>query len=176
MKKFLSVFLITLSFIAIGCNENSIPTVDTSVFEKRIPVQKDTVKRRMPVEQVLTCLGLTREQHISIMNILKESKKCEMECKKEFQDSLRIIRFEYNAKMEKYRRVKKTDEIKKEMEILTFEFRQIQRDLEKEHREKMVLCVKNTHTDIEALLTKDQLTLWNIWKETGKVPCDRVKP
>jgi hypothetical protein len=48
--------------------------------------------------------------------------------------------------------------------------------LEKEYREKMAVCVKNTHTDIEVLLRKDQLTLWNIWKATGKVPCDRVKP
>jgi hypothetical protein len=78
--------------------------------------------------------------------------------------------------MEQYRRVRKTDEIKKEIEILNFEFRQTQRDLEKEYREKMAVCNKNLNTDIETLLRKDQLTLWNLWKATGKVPCDRVKP
>jgi hypothetical protein len=78
--------------------------------------------------------------------------------------------------MEQYRRVRKTDEIKKEIEILNFEFRQTQRDLEKEYKEKITVCVKNTHISIEVLLRKDQLTLWNFWKATGKVPCDRVKP
>jgi hypothetical protein len=124
----------------------------------------------------LPCLGLTREQDSVIRLILKEEKKCSIECKKEFQESIKILRQEYNAKMEKYRRVEKTDEIKKEIEILTFEFRQTQRDLEKEYKSKMAECAKNLNTDIEALLRKDQLTLWNIWKATGKVPCDRVKP
>jgi hypothetical protein len=176
MKHLLSSILLGLSLIVIGCNENTLQTSDTTLFEKRIPIQKDTVKRRIPIEKVLTCLSLTREQHIAIMDILKESKKCEIECKKEFQESIKILRQEYNAKMEKYRRVEKTDEIKKEIEILNFEFRQSQRDLEKEYKLKMAECAKNLNTDIETLLRKDQLTLWNIWKATGKVPCDRVKP
>jgi hypothetical protein len=107
---------------------------------------------------------------------LREEKQCIIECKKEFQESIKILREEYQSKLQKYRRVEKTDEIRKEIEILTFEFRQTQRDLEKEYREKMAVCNKNLNTDIEALLRKDQLTLWNLWKATGKVPCDRVKP
>jgi hypothetical protein len=176
MKRFLSVFLTCLSLIVIGCNENPLPTSDTIIFEKRTPIKKDSVKRRIPIEQVLPCLRLTREQDSVIRLILKEEKECSIECKKEFQESIKTLRQEYNVKLEKYRRVEKTDEIKKEIEILTFEFRQTQRDLEKEYREKMSLCTKNLNTDIEALLRKDQLTLWNIWKATGKVPCDRVKP
>ncbi len=176
MKKFLLFLVFSVSMFVIGCNENPLPTSDTTIFEKRTPVQKDTVKRRIPIEKVLPCLGLTREQDSVIRLILKESKVCEIECKKEFQESIKILRDEYNAKLEKYRGVEKTDEIKKEIEIITFEFRQTQRDLEKEYKLKMAECVKILHTDIEALLRKDQLTLWNLWKATGKVPCDRVKP
>jgi hypothetical protein len=176
MKKFISFLMISLSLVILGCNENPLPTSDTTIFEKRTPIQKDSVKRRIPIEQVLPCLGLTREQDSVIRLILKEEKKCSIECKKEFQESIKTLRQEYNAKMEKYRRVEKTDEIKKEIEIITFEFRQTQRDLEKEYKLKMTECAKNLNTDIEALLRKDQLTLWNIWKATGKVPCDRVKP
>ena len=176
MKKFISFLMISLSLVILGCNENPLPTSDTTIFEKRTPIQKDSVKRRIPIEQVLPCLGLTREQDSVIRLILKEEKKCSIECKKEFQESIKTLRQEYNAKMEKYRRVEKTDEIKKEIEIITFEFRQTQRDLEKEYKLKMAQCAKNLNTDIEALLRKDQLTLWNIWKATGKVPCDRVKP
>jgi len=176
MKQFLSIFLIGLSMVVIGCNENPLPTSDTTIFEKRIPVQKDSVKRRIPIEKVLTCLGLTREQDSVIRLILKESKQCEIECKNEFHDCIKTLRQEYNAKLEKYKGVERTEEIKKEIQTITFEFRQTQRDLEKEYREKMAVCVKNIHTEIEALLRKDQLTLWNLWKATGKVPCDRVKP
>ncbi len=176
MKKFLLLFLISLSIFVVGCNENPLPTSDTTVFEKRTPIQKDTVKRRIPIEKVLPCLGLTREQDSVIRLILKESKQCEIECKNEFQDGIKTLRQEYNAKLEKYKGLERTEEIKKEIQTITFEFRQTQRDLEKEYREKMAVCVKNTHTGIEALFRKDQLTLWNLWKATGKVPCDRVKP
>jgi hypothetical protein len=176
MKKFLLLVIASLSMIVIGCNENPLPTSDTTIFEKRTPVQKDTIKRRIPIEQVLPCLGLTRQQDSVIRLILREEKQCSIECKKEFQESIKILREEYQSKLQKYRRVEKTDEIRKEIEILTFEFRQTQRDLEKEYREKMAVCNKNLNTDIEALLRKDQLTLWNLWKATGKVPCDRVKP
>lgn len=176
MKKFLSLFLISLSIFVVGCNENPLPTSDTTVFEKRTPIQKDTVKRRITIEKVLPCLGLTREQDSVIRLILKESKQCEIECKNEFQDGIKTLRQEYNAKLEKYKGVERTEEIKKEIQMITFEFRQTQRDLEKEYKEKMAVCVKNTYTYIETLLRKDQLTLWNLWKATGKVPCDRVKP
>ena len=176
MKKFLFLLMIGISMFVIGCNENPLPTSDTTIFERRTPVQKDTVKRRIPIEQVLPCLGLTRQQDSVIRLILREEKQCSIECKREFQESIKTLRQEYNVKMEKYRRVEKTDEIRKEIEILNFEFRQTQRDLEKQYREKMAVCNKNLNTDIEALLRKDQLTLWNIWKATGKVPCDRVKP
>jgi len=176
MKKCLGLIVIVFSLVFIGCNENPLLTTDTTIFEKRTPIQKDTVKRRIPIEQVLPCLRLTREQDSVIRLILREEKQCSIECKKEFQESIITLRQEYNAKMEQYRRVRKTDEIKKEIEILNFEFRQTQRDLEKEYKEKITVCVKNTHISIEVLLRKDQLTLWNFWKATGKVPCDRVKP
>lgn len=176
MKRFLFIFSFILSVVFIGCNENPLPTSDTTMFEKRIPIKKDSIKRHIPIEKVLSCLGLTREQHIAIMDVLKEERECQMECKREFHESIQTLRNEYKSKMEQYRRVEKTDEIKKEIDLLTFEFRQTQRDLEKEYREKMAVCVKNTHTDIETLLRRDQLTLWNLWKATGKVPCDRVKP
>ena len=97
-------------------------------------------------------------------------------CKKEFNDAIKTLREDYKSKLEKYRGVEKTDEIKKEIQIITFEFRQTSRDLEKEYRRKMEVCLKNTFTSIEKYLRKDQLTLWNLWKATGKIPCDRVKP
>jgi hypothetical protein len=175
MKQFISILFVSLLFF--GCNENINQPQDISMFEKRTPVtNRDSVKSRVPLYRALECLNLTREQRLVIDSIIREERLCSMECKGEFNDAVQTLREEYRSKMEKYRGVEKTDEIKKEMEILTFEFRQSQRDLEKEHRQKMETCVKNTFVFIEVYLRKDQLTLWNLWKATGKIPCDRVKP
>lgn len=175
MKKFIGFLLVSLFFV--GCNENLNQPQDITMFEKRTPITKrDSVKSRVPLHRALECLNLSREQRLVIDSIIREERLCSMECKGEFNDAVQTLREEYRSKMEKYRGVEKTDEIKKEMEILTFEFRQSQRDLEKEYRQKMETCVKNTLTSIEVFLRKDQLTLWNLWKATGKIPCDRVKP
>jgi len=173
MKKILGLLLISLTMVVIGCTENILPTSENTNFEKRTPIQRDTLKRRMPVEEVLTCLGLTREQHIIIIQLLEQSKECNIECKKEFNDAVKILRQEYNSKLKNYRGVEKTDSIKKEIQIITFEFRQSQKDLENEYRLKMTDCNKTTNSEIEKNLTETQLKLWNIWLATGKIPCER---
>lgn len=175
MKNFISLLFVSLLFV--GCNENLNQPQDISMFEKRTPItNRDSVKNRVPLQKALECLNLTRDQRLVIDSIIREERLCSVECKKEFNDAIKTLREEYKSKLEKYRGVEKTDEIKKEIEILTFEFRQSQKDLEKEYRKKMEKCVKNTFVFIEAILRKDQLTLWNLWKSTGKIPCDRVKP
>lgn len=177
MKMFFNSLFAILIISTIGCNEQTTTPDNSGIYEKRIPIlSKDTTKKNIPLRKVIECLNLTREQRLIIDSILKEEKLCSIECKKEFESSLKIIREEYKAKMQKYREVEKTDEIKKEIEILTFEYRQIQRDLVKEYKNKMALCTNNTLTDIETILRLDQLTLWNLWKATGKIPCERVKP
>ena len=175
MKKFIGLLFISL--LIISCNENLNQPQDISMFEKRTSVtNRDSVKNRVTLQRALGCLNLTREQRLVIDSIIREERICTFECKREFNDAIQTLRDEYKSKLEKYRGVEKTDEIKKEIQILTFEFRQTQKDLEKQYKEKMSLCAKNLNTDIETILRKDQLTLWNLWKATGKVPCDRVKP
>jgi hypothetical protein len=175
MKKIIGLLFVSL--LLFGCNENLNQPQDISMFEKRTPITKrDSLKGRVPLHRALECLNLSREQRLVIDSIIREERVCSMECKQEFNDAVQTLREEYRSKLEKYRGVEKTDEIKKEIEILTFEFRQTQRDLEKEYRIKMETCVKNTLISIEVYLRKDQLTLWNLWKATGKIPCDRVKP
>ena len=175
MKSLISLLFVTLFFVS--CNENINQPQDISMFEKRTPItNRDSVKNRVPLQRALECLNLTREQRLVIDSIIREERICTMECKKEFNDAIKSLQEQHKAKLEKYRGVRKTDEIKKEIEIINFEFRQLHRDLLKEHRLKMEQCVKNTFIHIEAILRLDQLTLWNLWKATGKIPCDRVKP
>ena len=173
MKSFISLFFITLFLF--GCNENINQPQDISMFEKRTPVtNRDSVKNRVPLQRALECLNLTREQRLVIDSIIREERICTIECKKEFNDAIKTLREEYNAKLQKYRGVPVTKENQKEIEIIRFEFRQTQRDIEKEYRIKMEECKKNTFIFIEVILRKDQLTLWNLWKSTGKIPCDRI--
>lgn len=175
MKNFISLLFVSLLFV--GCTENLNQPQDISMFEKRTPVtNRDSVKSRVPFQRALDCLNLTREQRLIIDSIIREERLCSVECKKEFNDAIKTLREEYNAKLQKYRGVPVTNENQKEIEIIRFEFRQTQRDLEKEYRTKMEECRKNVFTSIEKNLRKDQLTLWNLWKSTGKIPCDRVKP
>lgn len=175
MKKFISMLFV--SILLVGCNENINQPQDITMFEKRTPItNRDSVKNRVPLQRALECLNLTREQRLMIDSIIREERICTIECKKEFNDAIKTLREDYKSKLEKYRGVEKTDEIKTEIQLLNFEFRQTSRDLEKEYRRKMEVCVKNTFTSIETYLRKDQLTLWNLWKATGKIPCDRVKP
>lgn len=175
MKSFFSLLFVSLLFV--GCNENLNQPQDISMFEKRTPItNRDSVKNRVPLQKALECLNLTRDQRLVIDSIIREERLCSVECKKEFNDAIKTLREEYKSKLEKYRGVPVTKENQKEIEILTFEFRQSQKDLEKEYRKKMEQCVKNTMASIEVFLRKDQLTLWNLWKATGKIPCDRVKP
>ena len=175
MKKFISMLFV--SILLVGCNENINQPQDITMFEKRTPVtNRDSVKNRVPLQRALECLNISREQRVVIDSIIREERICTIECKKEFNDVIKTLREDYKSKLEKYRGVEKTDGIKKEIQIITFEFRQTSRDLEKEYRRKMEVCLKNTFTSIETYLRKDQLTLWNLWKATGKIPCDRVKP
>ena len=177
MKKLIGILSVLILVSFLGCEQNTTQPQDLSIFEKRVPVSKnDSLKNRVPLTKALECLNLTREQRIVIDSILKEHNQCVANCKIELNESIKTLREEYKSKIEKYRGVEKTDEIKKEIEIINFEYRQTQKDLQKEYREKMAECVKILHTDIEALLRNDQLTLWNLWKVTGKIPCNFTKP
>lgn len=175
-KFFISIFLI-LSMVTIGCNEQTTTPDNTQLFEKRLPISSNNrVKNTIPFQRALECLNLTREQRLVIDSIIREEKNCSIECKKEFQDALKIIEEDHKAKLQKYRGLPVTDENQKEIEIINYEFSQLRRDLTKEYRLKMTECKKTTFGYIEAILRKDQLTLWNLWKSTGKIPCERTKP
>ena len=175
MKKVFSIIAIMVSMVLVGCGDITQQPTDISFAEKRTPIQKDTVKRRIPIEKVLPCLGLTREQDSVIRLILKEEKECSILCKKEFNESVKTLREQYNSKLSDYRGKEKDSLIRKEIEIINFEFRQTLRDLEKEYKLKMKECNDNLYLKIEGILTERQLIAWKQWKETGKLPCDRIK-
>ena len=99
MKRIIGLVLVSLFFV--GCGETLNQPQDTSMFEKRTPVtNRDSVKNRVPLQRALECLNLTREQRLIIDSILREEKICSMECKKELNESIKILREEYKSKIE----------------------------------------------------------------------------
>lgn len=183
MKTFFSVMLSIVFLSFFGCKEQTTSIDGGVAFEKRIlistndSIKRDSIKtnRRIPVEAVVSCLNLTRQQDSIIRRFILESKRCEIDCKKKFNDDVNILRRDYNSKLSEYKGVVKDSLIKKQIEIITFEFRQTLRDLEKEHQRRMEECKKLLYLNIESNLNEKQLILWNIWKSTGKIPC-QLKP
>lgn len=177
MNKFISCLTIIMSLFLFGCNGANTQPDEISVSTKRTPIKsKDSVKSRVPIYKAIECLNLTREQRLFIDTILIEERECTKQCKKQLHDSIQIIEEQYKQKMEDYRNVEKTDSVRKEIQIISQEFRQLRADVEKEYRDNMKVCNENLYKSIEAILRLDQLTLWNIWKETGKIPCSIIKP
>ena len=183
MKTIFSVMLSILILSFVGCKEQTTSIDAINTFEKRIPIsthdsiKRDTTKtnRRNQVENEEHCLNLTRQEDSVIRRFILESKRCEIDCKKEFNDDVNNLRRDYNSKLSEYKGLVKDSLIKKRIQIITFEFRQTLRELEKEHKERMAECKKLLYLNIESILNEKQLTLWNIWKATGKIPCE-VKP
>jgi hypothetical protein len=183
MKAFcsLALFILILSFV--GCKEQTTSSIDDATFEKRIPIgtndsiKKDSIKtnRKMRVEAVVSCINLTREQDSIIRRFILESKRCEIECKKQFNTSVNDLRKEYDSKLNAYKGTSKDSLAKKDIEIIKFKFRQNLRELEKQYQAKLIECKKLLYLNIESNLNEKQLILWNIWKATGKIPCE-IKP
>lgn len=167
--------IFTLFFI--GCNQTNTQPEDISVYLKRTPIKsKDSVKVRVPIYKAIECLNLTRNQKLFIDTILIEERECTKQCKIQLHDSIQIIQEQYKQKMDVYRNVEKTDSVRKEIQLISKEFRQLRADVEKEYKDNMKVCNENLYKSIESILRLDQLTLWNIWKETGKIPCNIVRP
>ena len=76
--------------------------------------------------------------------------------------------------MKQYHKVKKTEEIQKQIGFIKFEFRQTTRALEKEYKKRILDCLIDVHTDIEKNLNPEQLIIWNTWKFNGKVLCEKI--
>lgn len=182
MKIILDILIILFFGFLASCSDTSIEIFDTTISEKRIFNKKDSVLKRdsiyikASIDDALNCLNLTRNQRYIIDSLIRVGKQCNIECKKEFNDAIKIIRIDFNSKMDQYRRMEKTEEIKKQIELINFEFRQTTRDLEKEYKKRILDCLTSMYTDIEKNLNPEQLIVWNNWKFNGKVLCEKVKP
>ena len=69
--------------------------------------------------------------------------------------------------------MEKDSSVREKMKSITEESRKASALAKKEFIDRMKRCENRLFESIESFLTKDQFTLWNIWKATGRIPCER---
>ncbi len=179
----ISVFL--LSLIGFGCQEQLTKVEDTTSFEKRTPigvndsVRKqpiDSIKRRMSIEAVLPCLNLSQEQLNKIKFILSESRTCEKECKLKLKTTMESLRKQQAEKLAQYKGLEKDSLVRQQVESIRKEYAKLAKEAQLAFQVNMKKCNETTLSLIEGLLTEEQLAIFNKWKLTGQLPCERKKP
>ena len=112
----MSLFVLASVISFSGCTEQINEVQDYTFFEKRTPLGNqdslrrppiDSLKRRMPLQSVLPCLNLTREQRIMIDSLIIQSKQCERECKLAYSKKAKEIRETERIKLSEFRGMEK---------------------------------------------------------------------
>ena len=180
-----NIIVITMflfSLIGFGCQEQLTKVEDTTSFEKRTPigvrdsVSRDSIKRRIPIESVLPCLNLSKEQMDKIKFILKESRTCEMECKLKLKTTMESLRKQQAEKLFEYKGLEKDSLVRQRIESIKKEYAKLAKETQLVFQINMKKCNETTLSLIEGLLTEEQLGIWTKWKLTGQLPCERKKP
>lgn len=179
-----SLIFAMLIFV-VSCQEQLTKVEDTTSFEKRTPIGvndsvrkqlMDSIKRRMPIESVLPCLNLSKEQMDKIKFILKESRTCEMECKLKLKTTMEELRKQQAETLEQYKGLEKDSLVRQRVELIKKEYRTLAKESQLAFQINMKKCNQTTFSLIEGLLTEEQLGIWTKWKLTGQLPCERKKP
>ncbi|MSP85100.1 MAG: hypothetical protein EXR18_04650 [Flavobacteriaceae bacterium] len=176
-----NIIVITLflfSLTGFGCQEQLTKVEDTTSFEKRTPIGvKDSVKitKRIPIESVLPCLNLSQEQMDKIKFILKESRTCEMECKLKLKTTMESLRKQQAEKLAQYKGFERDSLVRQQVELIKKEYAKLAKETQLVFQVNMKKCNETTLSLIEGLLTEEQLVIFNKWKLTGQLPCERKK-
>ena len=184
MNNYMKILVFTLSLMFVSCQEQLTKVEDTTYFEKRTPigvndsVRKqpiDSIKRRIPIESVLPCLNLSKEQMDKIKFILKESRTCEMECKLKLKTTMESLRKQQAEKLFEYKGLEKDSLVRQRIESIKREYAKLAKETQLIFQINMKKCNQTTFSLIEGLLTEEQLGIWTKWKLTGQLPCERKK-
>ena len=184
MKNYMKGLVFALSLMFVSCQEQLTKVEDTTSFEKRTPigvrdsVRKDSVsvKKRVPIEAVLPCLNLSQEQLDKIKFVLKESRNCEIECKLKLKTTMEELRKQQAEKLAQYKGLEKDSLVRQQVELIKKEYTKLAKEAQLAFQINMKKCNETTLSIIEGLLTEEQLAIWNKWKLTGELPCERKKP
>ena len=178
MKNYMKILVLSLSLMFVSCQEQLTKVEDTTSFEKRTPIGvRDSVKitKRIPIESVLPCLNLSQEQMDKIKFILKESRTCEIECKLKLKTTMESLRKQQAERLAQYKGLERDSLVRQQVELIKKEYAKLAKETQRAFQVNMKKCNETTLSLIEGLLTEEQLVIFNKWKLTGQLPCERKK-
>ena len=108
--------------------------------------------------------------------ILKESRTCEIECKLKLKTTMESLRKQQAEKLFEYKGLEKDSLVRQRIESIKKEYAKLAKETQRVFQINMKKCNETTLSLIEGLLTEEQLVIFNKWKLTGQLPCERKKP
>ena len=138
----------------------------------------DSAKPKRPNHRaVIDCLKLTPEQMTQLQALHQAKHECEKSAKEQLKGTVEPIRQQEKALHESLKSQVKAGTITRaeahaQMKAFKDANAQAMRDAADVMRAAVKVCNDTFLAGIEALLTPEQLSLWNQWKTTGTNPCD----
>ena len=138
----------------------------------------DSAKPKRPnLRAVIDCLKLTPEQMTQLQALHQAKHDCEKSAKEQMKATVEPIRLQEKALHESLKAQVKAKTITRaeahaQMKAFKDANAQAMRDAAQVMRAAVKVCNDTFLAGIEALLTPEQLILWNQWKATGTNPCD----
>ena len=121
-------------------------------------------------------MNLSQEQLNKIKFILSESRTCEKECKLKLKTTMEELRKQQAEKLAQYKGLEKDSLVRQQVELIRKEYTKLAKEAQLAFQVNMKKCNETTLSLIEGLLTEEQLAIFNKWKLTGQLPCERKKP
>lgn len=138
----------------------------------------DSAKPKRPnLRAVIDCLKLTPEQMTQLQALHQAKHDCEKSAKEQLKATVEPIRQQEKALHESLKAQVKAGTITRaeahaQMKAFKDANAQAMRDAANVMRAAVKVCNDTFLVGIEALLTPEQLILWNQWKTTGTNPCE----
>lgn len=144
----------------------------------RDTVKRDTTSRPMPWQSVLPCLKLTPEQSAKLREFSMAQRECEKSAREQFRGIIEPLRKAQKDQMDAIRADVKAGTITREeanakIRALNDRMKNAVQSAEAQVRAAVKACMDTFFTNLESILSPEQLALWNEWKRTGKSPCPR---
>lgn len=138
----------------------------------------DSAKPKRPnLRAVIDCIKLTPEQMTQMQALHQAKHDCEKAAKEQFKATVEPIRLQEKALHDSLKAQVKAGVITRrdaheQMKIFKDANAQAMRAAMEAMKAAVKACNDTLLAGIEALLTPEQLILWNQWKATGTNPCD----
>lgn len=185
---FSALAVIAISVFAIGCSDQAAGLQPVTTAQKTAVIgQQDNAdldftaregERNDRVELVLPCLKLTADQMAKLREFAKAKADCEKPARDAFRAALEPLRQQQKATIDSIRGLVKSGAMtaadgRKAIEAANKAIGEQIKAAEAAMKAAIQPCNEKFLADIASILNADQKALWDQWRATGVIPCDR---